>query len=160
MNLYDLKEQYIQLLEFTEEHGEDEHVKATMDGIEDDIETKADNYAHVIAQLEYEEEMFRKEGRKLYDKAKQRKNRREKLKKNLEDTMNSLGKKKFKTDMHSFNIQNNPPSVQIDKDAKIPDEFLIHQAPKPDKNALREFLEAGNEIEGVNIKQTEGLRIR
>ena len=61
MNLYDLKEQYIQLLEFTEEHGEDEHVKATMDGIEDDIETKADNYAHVIAQLGYDEEMFREQ---------------------------------------------------------------------------------------------------
>ena len=56
MNLYDLKEQYMQLLEFTDEHGEDEHVLATMDGLDDDIETKADNYVYVIKQLMYESE--------------------------------------------------------------------------------------------------------
>lgn len=160
MNLYDLKEQYIRLLEFTDEHGEDEHVLATMDGLDDDIETKADNYVYVIKQLMYEGEMFRSEGQKMYKKARERDKRIEEIKKRLENVLIELDKRKFKTDMNSFYFRKNRASVEIDDNADIPEQFLAQQKPKPDKNAIKDYLEAGNEIEGVRMKQTESLVIQ
>lgn len=74
--------------------------------------------------------------------------------------MRAVDKLKFKTKLFSFNIQNNPPSVDITDEKLIPQEFFIDQAPKLDKKSLLAALKDGKEIEGATIKQTKSLRIR
>lgn len=45
--------------------------------------------------------------------------------------------------------------------SKIPERFLIQQEPAIDKKAMpTEFRNTGEEIDGVEITQTEGVRFR
>lgn len=76
--------------------------------------------------------------------------------------MIATGKVKFKTDLFSFNIQKNPPSVELDEEhlELIPIEYLIPQDPKPDKKRMLAELKEGKELGFARLKQTESLRIR
>ena len=74
--------------------------------------------------------------------------------------MKVTGKNKFKGQLFSFSIQKNPPSLNVDDEKLIPEEYWIEQAPVLDKKTLLAALKSGEEIPGVSIKQTESLRIR
>ena len=74
--------------------------------------------------------------------------------------MKATGKTKFKGKLFSFNIQKNAPGVSILDEKLIPKEYLIEQAPVIDKKAILNDLKNGEDIPGVEIKQTESLRIR
>lgn len=83
------------------------------------------------------------------------------LKNNLQQSMETTGKRKFKTELFSFSIQKNPPSVKLLKEVDdIPDEFLILQKPKVDTAAIKEALKEGAKIDFAELLQTESLRIR
>lgn len=71
-----------------------------------------------------------------------------------------LDKRKFKTDLFSFNISKNPPSLTISDDTFIPKRFYEEQDPKLDRRGLLNALKSGEEIKGVEVKQSESLRIR
>ena len=73
--------------------------------------------------------------------------------------MKLTNKTKFKKGTFSFNIAKNPPSVEITNADIIPDDYkpLIEVL---DKKAILEDLKAGIDIQGVNLKQSESLRIR
>ena len=73
------------------------------------------------------------------------------------------GKTKFKTELFSFNVQKNPVAVVIDEQyiENIPEEYLIPQDPKVDKQKLKDDLKAGRDLEGIaHLEQTVGVRIR
>ena len=74
--------------------------------------------------------------------------------------MRAVNKLKFKTKLFSFNVQNNPPTVEVSDEKLIPKEFFVEQSPKLDRKALLAALKDGKEIEGAIIKQTKSLRIR
>ena len=73
--------------------------------------------------------------------------------------MIDTGKRKFKTDLFSFGIQKNPPTVVVDQKDKIPEEYWKAQEPKLDKTALKKWLK-DNAEEYAHLEQSEGLRIR
>jgi len=62
--------------------------------------------------------------------------------------------------LFTISIQNNPPSVNIQDDATVPEKYYIPQPPKLDKRALIEDLKAGAQYEGIELVQTKGVRIR
>ena len=68
--------------------------------------------------------------------------------------------KRIKSELFTFNIQNNPPSLNVEDEMNIPFEYYIPQQPKLDKKELLNAIKNGLEIEGVSIKQGESLRIR
>ena len=80
-------------------------------------------------------------------------------KKYLESVMIATGKKKFKTDLFGFSIQKNPPSLVIDQEENIPDEYWVAQKPKLDNTALKKWLKE-NKADFAHLEQTESLRIR
>ena len=67
--LYDIAQDYLKLLEMAEEVGE-EVFKDTLEGIEGELEIKADNYAKVIAELENKSEGLDKESKRLAERKK------------------------------------------------------------------------------------------
>jgi len=77
----------------------------------------------------------------------------------LQDAMILTGKEKFKTELFSFGIQNNPASVVIDDPTSIPAEFLIPQEPKVDKKSIKEFLK-DNDANWCHLEQSRSIRIR
>lgn len=157
MNLYELS------LAFQEVQNMDldpEVMQDTLDSIEDAIESKAENIAKLIRNLESDVSAYKEEEDRLKTKRQASENKVKWLKTYLEDNMKLTGKTKFKSGMFNFSIQKNPASVNITDEKAIPEEFLIQQPPKVDKTSLKEILKRGIEVPGAELKQTEGLRIR
>ena len=157
MNLYELS------LAFQDVQNMDldpEVMKDTLDSIEDAIESKAENIAKLVRNLESDVSAYKEEEDRLKTKRQATENKVKWLKTYLEDNMKLTGKTKFKSGMFNFSIQKNPASVNITDERIIPEEFLIKQPPKVDKNSLKEILKRGLEVPGAELKQTEGLRIR
>jgi len=158
-SLYELKGQYLELLSMMEEGADEETIKDTLEGIEGEIEVKADNYARIIRQLESDANGLKTEIERMTDRKRALENHVSYLKNNLQDAMILTGKEKFKTDLFSFGIQANPASVVIDDPTSIPAEFLIPQEPKVDKKSIKEYLK-DNEANWCHLEQSRSIRIR
>ena len=162
--LYELTAEYLQLLEMAEDPDIDLQTLAdTMDAIGGELEDKADGYAKVIRQLEYDEAAIDAEIKRLMSRKKTIFGNIEHMKDNLQAAMLATGKTKFKTALHSFNIQRNPPSVVVDElmVENIPEQYLIYQEPKINKKAILDDIKAGRDLSGIaHLEQGESLRIR
>ena len=162
MNLFDIAQEYMTVLQMAEDPDVDpQTITDTMESIEADFSTKADSYAHIIAQLKADAAGIDTELKRLKARKESLENNADRLKLSLETAMRATGKTKFKTTLHSFGIQKNPASVVIDDEKLIPEDYLIPQAPKIDKAAIKDALKAGVDMSGiVHLEQTESLRIR
>lgn len=161
--LYELTEQYRQLLEMLEDPDEDPRVIAdTMEGIEGELEDKADGYARIMRQLEAESASLKAEEERLARKRKAADGAVKRLKEALYISMKETGRLKFKTHLFSFNIQRNPPSINLSDDLeKIPTQYHIEQPDKIDKKAILKDAQMGIDVSGfAEIIQSEGVRIR
>ena len=157
--LYELTGQYLALMEIAEEADPDV-LKDTLEGIDGEIEDKADNYAKVIKNLEGESKTIEEEIERLGRKKKGIDNSIDSIKKNLERCMIVTGKRKFKTTFFSFGIQKNAPSVNVKDESKVPAQFWKKQDPKLDRTSLKEFLKENGNTEYAELVQGESLRIR
>lgn len=157
MNLYELTQNYLQVLEMAE-NGDD--LADTLEALEDAIEVKAENTAKVIKQLEANAEMLANESRRLSERKSAIDNNVRNLKSYLQDQLDKCGKSKIKGEIFTVALQNNPQSVDVLDESLIPSTYFIQQAPKLDRKELLTHLKAGEEIAGVTIKQTKSLRIR
>jgi len=166
MNLYELTEQWETVLALAEEGADADAIKDTLESIEGEIEDKADGYAKVIRQLEGQAEIAKAEKDRLSQKETTCRNAAKDLKRRLEETMVRVGKPKIKTDLFSFNIQKNAPSVEIEDETRFinwatqnaPD--LLKRTVSIDKTRLKDILKGGAEVKYTALKQSESLRIR
>ena len=157
--LYELTGQYLALMEIAEEADPDV-LRDTLEGIDGEIEDKADNCAKVIKNLEGESKTIEEEIERLNRKKKGIDNSINSIKKNLERCMIVTGKRKFKTTLFSFGIQKNAPSINVKDESKVPAQFWKKQDPKLDRTSLKEFLKENGNTEYAELVQGESLRIR
>lgn len=158
--LYELTDDYRQLLDMLEDDTVDQEVLAdTLEAVGGEIEVKAEGCAKIIRELEGSVDTISNEIARLQERKSVKLNNIQRIKSYLELAMIETGKKKFKTDLFGFNIQKNPPSVVVDNEEEIPEEYWIEQAPKLDKTALKKWLKE-NEADFAHLEQSESLRIR
>ena len=164
MTLYQLTEDFKALLELAEDPDVDQEVfQDTLEGIEGEIEVKAEKYAMVMKELEASELAIKTEVDRLNARRLSISNHIRHMKLALQTAMQATGKTKFKTDLFSFGIQKNPPAVVIDEQylENIPAKYLVQQDPVIDKKKIKEDLKAGVDLDGIaHLEQTESLRIR
>lgn len=159
--LYELTATYEGLMDcLYDEDWDPETLVDTLDGIEGEIEEKAENYAKIMKQMELDIAGYDAEEKRMAAKRRALENRKERLKNALYEAMKAVGRPKFKTALFSFGIQNNPPSLAIADRATVPEKYLIPQDPKIDKKAIIAELKAGTVIEGMRLVQGESLKIR
>ena len=172
-NIYELTGAFLELMDMLQDEECDEQIiMDTLEGIEYEIETKAEGYAKIIKCIEADTEKLNKEIDRLTYRKQVFENRAKYLKQNLEMCMRATGKRKFTTELFSFNIQKNggKRKLTIDVDVEnIPEEYRIKQPDKIDGDKLREYLK-DNGYEGqdgsINCEwchlepQGESLRIR
>lgn len=172
-SIYELTGEYLELMNMLEDEEVDEQtIIDTLEALDGEIENKADNYAKIIRSLESDIDGISKENDRLTARKKTYENRIKWLKQNLEMCMRTIGKKKFTTDLFSFNIQKNggKHKLTIDVDVEnIPEEYRIKQPDAVDGEKLRDYLKE-NGLEGqdgsLNCEwchlepQRESLRIR
>lgn len=161
MTLYQLTDNFKQVLEMAQDPSIDPQAIAdTLEGIGGEIEDKADGYAKVIKELEADSDKLTAEITRLTDRKKALQNNIKRMKESLTAAMQATGKIKFKTDLFSFNVQKNPPTLVIDDETKIPKEYYIPQEPKLDTTVIKELLKSGTELGFAHLEQGEGVRIR
>ena len=157
MNLYNLTTNYLHVLELAE-NGDD--LTDTLEALEDAIEDKAENTAKVIKQLEANADMLATEIKRLSERKTTAENNAKRLKVYLQEQLEKVGTDKIKGEIFTVAIQNNPQSVDVLDESKIPAAYFIEQAPKLDRKELLAHLKAGETIPGATVKQTRCLRIR
>lgn len=164
MTLYELSAEYLSILELAEDPDIPEEALAdSLEALSMDIEDKADGYAKVIAQLNADAAALKAEIDRLTARKRTIERNVDRMKESLKTAMILTGKTKFKTELFSFNVQKNPVAVVIDEQyiENIPEEYLIPQDPKVDKQKLKDDLKAGRDLEGIaHLEQTVGVRIR
>lgn len=158
--LFNLKDDYKQVYDLIAEQGDEQVLNDTLASINDALEDKADGYVAVIKSLVSDNTAIDEEIKRLQQRKTTNKNGIDRLKETLKETMESTGKTKFKTALNSYNIQNNPPSLNVLDEKLIPKDYWISQAPKLNKKDALAELKEGKEIPGVEVKQTRSLRVR
>lgn len=161
MTLYELTDEFVQLLEMAEDMELDRQaIRDTMDMVGMEIEDKADGYAKIIKQLEADAAGMKAEIDRLSQRKTTIERNIQRLKTSLQEAMQATGKTKFKTALFSFGIQKNPASVEIPDDAAVPSWFKIPQPAKIEKREVIAYLKEHGDQPWATLKQTESLRIR
>ncbi len=149
--LYELTGEFLRLLDMLEDEEYDEQcIMDTLESVGYEIEDKADGYAKIIKSLEAAVNGLSKETERLAARKRTYENRIKMLKKNLEMSMRVTGKRKFTTELFSFNIQKNggKRKLVIDVDVeKVPEKYRVKQPDAIDGDAVREYLKE-NGLEG------------
>lgn len=156
MKLYELTGAFNQVADMLEFDSENAAIIDTLESIDLAIEEKADGYAKLIRNQEASSKAFDEEIKWMRERKQAIDNNIKRMKLSLENAMVEIGKTKFKTDLFSFNIQKNQPSVVIIDETLVPDKFKKITIDF-DKNAIKK---AEEDVPGVEIKQSESLRIR
>ena len=172
MRMMALTDQWLELynmIDELEDDSMDDAILDTLEGIEGEIEQKADKVAHMIRLFEADQAAAKakKEYFKRIEKTDE--NKVAWLKKNLEVMMKMTGKPKIKTENFSLNIQKNAPSLKLDctDPLKFPDEFTSTEVIyKLDNERVKDVLKGTDEdakkkLEGLaHLEQSESIRIR
>lgn len=158
--LFNLTDNYKQVYDLIAEQGDEQALNDTLESINDALEDKADGYISVIKSLESDNKAIDDEIKRIQQRKTTNKNGIDRLKESLKESMEAIGKTKFKTALNSYNIQNNPPSLNVLDEKLIPSDYWVSQAPKLNKKNALEELKEGKDISGVEVKQNRSLRVR
>lgn len=156
--LYNLTEDYKRVLELQEQGVDEEVIRDTLESIDDAIEHKADNYSYVIREKKGQNDTIDEEIKRLQGIKRSNNRLIQMLQDNLYESMKQTGKTKFKTDLNSFWIQKNPMSIEIKYEDNIPEEFYKIER-KLNRRDLINYVK-NNAVDGVELTQSEGVRIR
>lgn len=159
MKLYELTENYNQVLEMAEQL-DAETLTDTLDSIDEAIEIKVENTAKVVRSLEGNVDAIESEIKRLTAKKSTLNNNIKGIKSYMQESMEQVGKDKIKGQLFNIGIQNNPQGVNIIDENKINLDYFIEQSSKLDKKLLLADLKEGKKVEGAEIQQTRSLRIR
>lgn len=164
MNIYELTADFLRLQEMLEDPDvESNDIQSLMDELNDQIEKKADGYAKMIRNLEGNLAAVKAEQEKLSAKKNLLESGIKRLKEDLQAAMTATGKRKFKTDLFSFNIQKNggadPVIVDVATD-ELPDDLVIISE-KPDLKAIAAYIKETGDITFAHFgERGESLRIK
>ncbi|EAC3455795.1 siphovirus Gp157 family protein [Listeria monocytogenes] len=155
--LYSIQGKYQQLLNLAEQL-DPELLKDTLESIDDELETKAENVAFVIKELEGQALVLETEIKRLSERKTTINNNIKRLKQSLQDAMETANKTKIRTNLFTLGIRKSPPSVAVEDESKLI-AYLVEQPKKLDKTRLKDDLKKGIDVPGATLIQTEHLRI-
>lgn len=156
--LYSIQGKYQQLLNLAEQL-DPELLKDTLESIDDELETKAENVAFVIKELEGQSLVLETETKRLAERKNTINNNVKRLKQSLFDAMITANKQKIKTNLFTLDIRKNPHSVFVEDESKLIN-YLVEQPKKLDKTKLKDDLKKGIDVPGAVLVQTERLQIK
>ena len=164
MTLYEITNDYMQLMQMMEDPEMDpQTLSDTMEGIEGELEVKAESYAKVMKNLEADVVGIKAEIDRLSERKKTIENNIKKMKETLQFAMETTGKTKFKTELFSFGIRKNAPAVVMDEPyiENVPERFLKYSDPTINKSAIKEAIQNGEDLEGLaHLESKNSLSIR
>ena len=167
MKLFDLAPAYelaLSIISLMEEDGctadELDEAMKMVDQIEGDLNTKCLNIASWVRNLEAEAKAI-KEAQDAMDKRRKAATAKaERLRNYLFHGLKLAGVAKMQFPHFVISVKQCPESVKIADGVKLPDEFLRHVDPEPNKVAIKEALKAGRDVPGCMLERGEKLEIK
>lgn len=157
-SIYELTGIFKQIAEM---EGIDEETKLdTLESIDwtEQFEEKVENTVKVIKNKEAEKKQLKEEIDRLTARHKSIDNDITRLKTGLQGAFEITGQEKVKTLLFTVSLAKNQPSVVVDEELLPKKYFVITK--KPDKNAIKELLNAGKKVKGAVLQESRSLRIR
>lgn len=159
-NLFNLNQDYKELLDQMEQGIEPEVLKDTMESIEASIDVKVDNTIGLIRSVEGDIDTVDKEIKRLQAVKKQKQTFIQTLKTLLQDMLEYRDLKNYRTSTNYIYKRRNAPSVHIINEKLIDKSYFVEQAPKLDKKALKEDIQNGADVHGAELRESESLVIK
>ena len=150
MTLYELTGQYLTLLEMMEDPETDPQIITdTMEGVEGEIEIKAENYIRVMKELEAEADKINNELKRLGNRWDACQMNIRRLKESLLTTMQIMDKPKIQTEHFRLSIAKNGGVQPMKITRDVPPEFCKLE---PDTKRIREALNDG-ELDFAHLEE-------
>ena len=139
--LYELSTEYAYLLQLAEDPTTDPEVIAdTLEGLQGEIELKAENYAIVMKELESQKLKWETERNRADSYVKSLGRNIDRMKESLMFAMKAVGKEKIQSEHFKFSVAKNGGLQPIKITGKVPDEYCKLE---PDNTKIREALKNG-----------------
>lgn len=158
MKLYELTDKYKVFNDYAndilEGEADEEDIQMLIDNlesIEDLIENKCENIAKMMKNIEVEIKSYKDEEERLAKRRKTIQNRYDGIKSYMQSMLELSGINKVNAGVFNVRIQNNPPSLNVLDESKIPNTYKIQQPDKIDTKTLLVDVKAGKEIDGVSL---------
>ena len=150
MTLYELTREYQELLAMMEDPEVDpQTVEDTLEGLDGEIEIKAENYIRVIKELEAESNKIDAEVKRLGNRWDACQINIRKLKDSLLTSMQETGKDRIQTEHFRISVAKNGGLKPIRVTGDVPPEFCKME---PDSKKIREALNNG-ELEFAHFEE-------
>lgn len=144
MTLYELTEQFQQLLDLAQDPEIDpEVIQDTMEGLTGEIEVKAEGYVIVMKDLDAVIEKVTKEIDRLNGWRESVKNNKKRMSERLMESMNAIGKDRLQTEHFKLSIAKNGGLKPMKITGDVP---LQYCRLEPDNKLIREALDKGEEL--------------
>jgi len=166
LTLWQLTDQYLQALQVltSDDDIPPEVVRDTLDSLEGSLVVKAQNVAAYTKMLEDHSDAIGAEIARLAAMQKRVLRHAAKLHDYLRENMIRSGIAKIEATQAPFfrlSIKRNPPRVVIDYEDMIPKEFLrTRTVTEVAKDEIKRAIQAGQDVPGAHLEQTERLEIK
>lgn len=159
ISLYKLNGVYLQILNEGPDMDPD-LFRDTMESIQDTIEVKLENYAKLIRHLEGEQKILKDEETRIAARRKSLENTVQRLKENMQLSMELTETPKVKSSLFTIWIQESKSaSVEITNEKQLLKEYKIPEI-KVDKKQLLADLKAGKVVRGAKLQESSSKSVR
>lgn len=162
--LYELTNKWAALVDaydMAEDAEEQDAALAALAEAEGDIVDKAEAYARIMRNYQAAADGYKAEAQRLAKRQRAAEAAVERMKAALLETMKATGATEIATGIGKWKVQMNPWSCEVLDEAAVPEKYRIPQPDKIDKRAmLADFKATGEMFDGVEFRQTAGLRFR
>ena len=158
--LYGLTNDYLMLLDMADDPDIDEQTFIdTLEGLEGDIEVKAENYGKVIREFEAKQAACDAEIERLKKRKESYSNKVDTMKNTLKEAMKRMNKTKITGNLFAFTVKASQAKTVIT--GEVPEEYLrIKTEATPDKAAIKAAIEAGADISWAHLEKGDSLIIK
>lgn len=161
--LYEIADQYLQVLDKIENAENDNSVNNLLDSIGTDLKEKATNVAMYIRNLEANAASIKEAEKQMADRRKAMEAKADRIKEYLLENMQRTGITKIECPYFKIAVRDNPESLVVDIAAQIPDEYF-NQPPPPepvlDKVRLKKDLQLGVIVDGCKLVRKQRVEIK
>lgn len=152
-HLYELTGQFKELAILADGADEDMAVavRDTMEAIEGEFQEKGKAIAMIALNIDGDLEAIQSQIDRLTERKRVITNRKNSLKEYLRENMDASGITKITHPLFTITCGKGRPSVVIDNEADIPDEYMsVKTTMSPDKTAISAAIKAGLEVPGAH----------
>lgn len=157
-NLFEMTEAAAYLYDLLQQEVIDEQtVNDTLEGM--GVDEKVESYCKIIKQFQADVDMFKTEQDRIALRKKSAENAIDRMKSALLEYMIASKQEKMKAGTFTVSTAKSQ-AVNIIDETKIPEKFLKPQPAKIDKQEIAKLLKAGESVDGAELIENQGVRIR